>query len=358
MASCSVYWNWVLEARRADGHVLRGLQVDPEARDLRQLRPEAGDNLEGVASRSSCGLSVMNMRPLFCAEFPTPTPRPIAIVATAGSLHDDRAGLLLQLVHGRERDVLAGLGRAEQDAGVLLREEPLGDDREEIDGRRKGRKERHQRREPVAQDEVHAALVAASERQRTPALTHVEEPAVVLLVVAFEQSGRHHRGQRQRDESRHRDRHGDRDREFAEQAADDAAHHQERDQHRHQRNGDRDDGEADLGRALQRRLEGFLPLLDVAGDVLQHHDRVVDNEADRYGEGHKGQVVEAIARRPHQRAGAEQRERHRDARDDRRPETPQEDEDHHHDQRDGEHQGELDVLDRGADGGGAVGEQL
>ena len=36
-------------------------------------------------SRSSRGFRVMNMRPLFEAELPTPVPRPIAIVATAGS---------------------------------------------------------------------------------------------------------------------------------------------------------------------------------------------------------------------------------------------------------------------------------
>ena len=46
----------------------------------------------------------------------------------------------------------------------------------------------------------------------------------------------------------------ERDRELAEQAADDAAHEQDRDEHREQRDGDRDDGEADLLRALERRL--------------------------------------------------------------------------------------------------------
>ena len=55
-------------------------------------------------------------------------------------------------------------------------------------------------------------------------------------------------------------------------------------------------------------------------------------------------------------AGAEQRERHRDARNDGRPGVAQEQEDHHHDQRDGEHQRELDVAHRGLDGGGAIGD--
>ena len=48
-------------------------------------------------------------------------------------------------------------------------------------------------------------------------------------------------------------------------------------------------------RALQRRRERFCPLLDVAGYVFQHHDRVVDDEADRDRERHQRQIVEAIA---------------------------------------------------------------
>ena len=111
---------------------------------------------------------------------------------------------------------------------------------------------------------------------------------------------------------------------------------------------------APLNAAAQRRLA----LLDVARDVFQHHDGVVDDEADRDRQRHQRQIVERVAERPHQRAGAEQRQRHGDARDDGRPEAAQEDEDHHHDQRDGQQQRELHVLDRGADGLGAVAESV
>ena len=45
------------------------------------------------------------------------------------------------------------------------------------------------------------------------------------------------------------------DGEFAEQPPDHAAHEQQRDEHGDQREADREDGEADLARALQRRLE-------------------------------------------------------------------------------------------------------
>ena len=56
---------------------------------------------------------------------------------------------------------------------------------------------------------------------------------------------------------------------------------------------DRHHREADLARAFERRLERRLAVLDMAVDVLHHHDGVVDHEADRDGERHQRQVVEA-----------------------------------------------------------------
>ena len=55
---------------------------------------------------------------------------------------------------------------------------------------------------------------------------------------------------------------------------------------------DRDDREADLPRPLERGLQAAQPSLQVAMHVLDHDDRVVDHEADRYGERHQRQVVE------------------------------------------------------------------
>ena len=71
-------------------------------------------------------------------------------------------------------------------------------------------------------------------------------------------------------------------------------------------------------RALERRLERRLALLDVARDVLDHHDRVVDDEAGRDGERHQRQVVEAVAEQVHHAERADERQRHGDAGDDRR----------------------------------------
>ncbi len=97
---------------------------------------------------------------------------------------------------------------------------------------------------------------------------------------------------------------------------------------------------APLRVASQRRQ----PVLDVPVDVLQHHDGVVDHEADRDGQRHQRQIVEAVVQHVHHGRGAEQRQRHGDAGNDGRPGIAQEQENHHHHQRDGERQREFHVV--------------
>ena len=62
-------------------------------------------------------------------------------------------------------------------------------------------------------------------------------------------------------------------------------------------------------RGAQRRHA----LLQIAEHVLDHHDGVVDHEADRDRERHQREVVDREAGHPHQRAGAGERQRHGDA---------------------------------------------
>ena len=109
---------------------------------------------------------------------------------------------------------------------------------------------------------------------------------------------------------------------------------------------------------LSAASNGGSPCLDVAHDVLDHDDRVVDDEADGDGEAHQRQIVEAVAQHVHHAEGADQRQRHGDAGNDGRPQVAQEQEDHHHHQADGEQQGELHVGDRVADRLRAVGHQV
>ena len=99
----------------------------------------------------------------------------------------------------------------------------------------------------------------------------------------------------------------------------------------------------------ERRRHRVLALLHVPHDVLEHDDRVVDDEADRERQRHQRQVVEAVAEQVHRGERADDRRGQRQARDDRRREVPQEQEDHEHDEHDREQQRELDVVHRLAD---------
>jgi hypothetical protein len=53
-------------------------------------------------------------------------------------------------------------------------------------------------------------------------------------------------------------------------------------------------------------------LLDVAVDVFQHDDGVIDHEAHRDGQRHQRQVVEAVADHVHHRGRAHDGQRHGD----------------------------------------------
>ena len=104
-------------------------------------------------------------------------------------------------------------------------------------------------------------------------------------------------------------------------------------------------------RAVERRLQHALALLDVARDVLQHDDGVVDHEADAQRQRHQRDVVQAVAE-----AGTSPRRCRRCdigsamRRDDGRRDVAQEEEDHQHHQQQREAQRELHLVDRGADG--------
>ena len=66
---------------------------------------------------------------------------------------------------------------------------------------------------------------------------------------------------------------------------------------------------------LKRRLAGLLALLDMADDIFQHDDGVVDDEADRQGQRHQRQIVEAVAQERHGREGADHRDGQRQRRE-------------------------------------------
>ncbi len=67
--------------------------------------------------------------------------------------------------------------------------------------------------------------------------------------------------------------------------------------------------------AFQRGFERRHSFFKEAADVLDHHDGVIDHETGGDGERHQRQVVERVAEQVHHGKGADERQRHGDARE-------------------------------------------
>ena len=134
-----------------------------------------------------------------------------------------------------------------------------------------------------------------------------------LVRVRAEDPARQHRRQRQRDDARHENRHRDHDRELVEQPSDDPAQKQNRNKYRDERDRHRQNGKANLARAVERRPQRGLSHLHVPNDVLQHDDRVVDDEPDGERQRHQRQIVQAIAEEIHDGKSADNGNRQREA---------------------------------------------
>ena len=238
--------------------------------------------------------------------------------------------------------------------GILLREEALRDDVVEVEIEAQHRGEDQHHRSRVFERRSQGAPVETQHRLEEPLARADRACRAARRHRCLQQHGAHHRRGRQRDRKRDQDRNRERHGKFAEQAADDAAHQQDRNEHGDQRDAHREHGEADLVGALERGFERRQASLDVAGDVFQHDDGVVDHEAGRDRQRHQRQVIEAVADQIHGAEGADQRHRDRDDRDQCRAQVPQEREDHDDHQQHGEHQRALDVAQRGADRGRTV----
>ncbi len=127
------------------------------------------------------------------------------------------------------------------------------------------------------------------------------------------------------------------------------------DEHRGQHDGDRHHRTGDLGhRFLRGRLGRQALLGHDAFDVLDHHDRVVDHDADRQHHRKQRQLVDGEADHPHAQEGTEQGDRDHQGRDQGGAEVLQEDQHHQEHQQDRFKQGLDHFLDRDLDERGAV----
>jgi hypothetical protein len=172
----------------------------------------------------------------------------------------------------------------------------------------------------MTQRPAQAALVEAREALEEP----VDESGEAVAVLLLGQTRSEHRRQRQGDQRREGDCRREREAELAEQPSQVAG--QERDRHEYgdQRHRGRDDGEADLARARDRRDERRLAELVTPVAVLEHDDRVVDDEADREHEAEQCEHVDRVAERVHDGQRRDDRHGDRHSRNQRRANVAEE----------------------------------
>src|SRR6516164_3575644 len=134
-----------------------------------------------LASRWLLGLSEMNMRPVG---------------------------------HGLIGNVLRGLGKADDQSGVLLRKEALGHDRVEISRQCDGAEHHHERAEAMPQHDLQSGLIEVEKGIETSFEEAID--AAMLLAFRLEQARAHHRGERQWDHQREYKSHAHGDGKFTE----------------------------------------------------------------------------------------------------------------------------------------------
>ena len=199
----------------------------------------------------------------------------------------------------------------------------------------------HQRDAGHAQDAADAAAIGRRgtiketiERPEDPARAAFKDAAddVLLFAVWLEQRSGQRRRQRQRVERG--DQRGDRDGdgELAIELAGEAAQEGDGNEHRGEHQRDRDDGPADLVHGLEGGIARREARGDVALDVLDHDDGVIDHDADGQHQPEQRQRVDGKASQVQHGEGAHNGHRHGGQRNDGGAPVLQEQHHHQHDQ--------------------------
>ena len=207
--------------------------------------------------------------------------------------------------HLGERDVLRGARYPLNGARVLDREETFGN----LDVLHAGQKKRadrdDERENLVIEHPLKRDIIAIDDALKAPFGDARNTAAGRLGMVTHDQRA-HHWYKRERNDRRKYDRDRERDREFVKEPAHHVLHEEKRDEDRDQRDGERYDGEADLACSGQRRLQRRVAALDIARDIFDHHDRVVDDESARDRKRHEREIVEREAKHVHPGEGADE----------------------------------------------------
>jgi len=181
----------------ADRDVLRRLHIKSDALDLGEPLLQAQDDLVRAGVTLAFGFEL--------DEHTAGVGRVVAAAgADAGADRGDRGILqhgvdqrLLPLGHGLIGNVLRGLGKAEDQSGVLLRKEAFGDDDIKASRQYDGTEHHHERDEVMPQHHLQSGLIEI-EKSVEAAFEQAVDTAM-LLARRLEQAGAHHRGERQCD---------------------------------------------------------------------------------------------------------------------------------------------------------------
>ena len=213
-------------------------------------------------------------------------------------------------IHESDRVALV-LGRHE--AGRTRRHERVDGDEQ--------RAERQHHHRSVAlhdRDRVHIPIARALEQSVERREDATERSAVRVRLDAPEQERRHRGRERQREDRRQNHRDGQRQRELFVELAREAAEERDRHEHRGEHQRDCDHGAAHVGNrrfgSLERRhrsvIEPFLHRLD-------HHDCVVDDDADREHDAEERERVDRKSKRSECSKCADERDRNHQDRNQR-----------------------------------------
>ena len=240
-------------------------------------------------------------------------------------------------------------------AGILLREEPLGNFNIEKDGHAQGDDGDGEHQGLVAEDPAQAPLVGGENLVESPFTGPVETAGRSIRSLGLHEARAEHRRQRQGDDAGYHDGQAQGHGKFMEKPPNQSTHEQQGNEHGHQRGAHGNDRETNLPRAFQRRRHRRFSVLHVPVNVLDHDDGIIHHKAHGDGDGHEGQVIQAVMEQIHEGEGPGQGERNADAGDEGRPEPPQKEENHQHHHAHAEQQAFLHVVHRGVDGHRAVG---
>ena len=101
---------------------------------------------------------------------------------------DDRTELFLNALHLSEGHILTGFGDGGEEAGILLRKEPFGNNYKQVSGQRDGGEEDAQGGEPPTHHQVQSASIGTKKCIETALAELIDAPVLSFLGMRLEET--------------------------------------------------------------------------------------------------------------------------------------------------------------------------